>query len=159
MLNYRNISLDDLKKILLKDPLVTNIDDITTTTEGRLKIKIGSTFFDSFFVKSKCKSKKLYVFLSAVGIYRNSNVVFHRISWFKNISDNCLFIDDPGRIIYKFAPSFYFGTDKEVNNSYLDYIKRIVIKFCELYGITTSNIFFISSSNGGGLQLLNYRLR
>jgi len=129
--------------ILTQTPKEITCNDITSKTSGRLSITIGETKFESVLIPSG--TKKLYVFLSAVG-KKAVYPIFNRISWCDKFDGVCLFLDDPTRYEFNFAPAYYFGS---ASNHYLRYVLEIVNRLAEVYGITNEDITFISSSNGG----------
>lgn len=138
-------SKDFIKQELAKSPENVHLDDLSCNHEGRLKIKTNNGVeFESFIIKGS--QRRLYVFLSAVGVYRGDSVIFHRVMWANKFDGISLFIDDPQRKEKKFAPMFYWG-DRNTDNTKL--VAQIVAKIKSIYGLVTKDICFISSSNGG----------
>ena len=138
-------SKDFIKQELAKSPENVHLDDLSCSHEGRLKIKADNGVeFESFIIKGS--QRRLYVFLSAVGVSRGDSVIFHRVMWANKFHGISLFIDDPQRKEKKFAPMFYWG-DRNTDNTKL--IAQIVAKIKNIYGLDTKDICFISSSNGG----------
>ncbi len=138
----------EIKRRLQQSPIEIGIEDITYNTSGRLLIagNIDGIRYDSFFLKSIDCEKRLFVFLSAVGVYRDESTTFHRVMWASKFNGHALYIDDPMRKITKFAPCFYIGS-KEFDCT--KEIADIVTRFKSIYDIDDKNITFISSSNGG----------
>ena len=122
------------------------LDELDATCAGRLRIAVGTTWFESCLIPSN--TKKLYVFLSsAAGKVKDPYPVFHRISWADKFDGVCLYLDDPTRNERDFGGgTFYFGY-KEHN--YCEYIIEIVRRVQANHGIKMADTIFISSSNGG----------
>ena len=152
----KNIGFSEIKytwdyvknNILTQKPQCVDINNLQGE-KGRLQIVVENTRFESVLTPSK--TKKLYVFLTAVGNnYKNDYPQFHRISWCDKLDGMCLFLDDPTRIKMKEekskSPAYYFGTKEK---GIVDYLCQIVIKIAKENHISHKNIIFISSSNGG----------
>ena len=122
-----------------------SLDELDATCAGRLRIAVGTTWFESCLIPSN--TKKLYVFLSAVGRKDTPYPIFHRMSWADKLDGVCLYLDDPTRNERDFGGGkFYFGY-KEHN--YCEYITEIVRRIQANHGIKMADTIFISSSNGG----------
>ena len=163
------VKCNSYKENLAAAPKEIAIDNIDNNTKYNLIVETSTNYkipcyfsppilptSDEVFTSHELDlfDNKLIVFLSAVGIYRGENTIFHRISWSEHINQACLYIDDPGRLTSKFAPSYFIGTE----NSYLiDDIIKLILKFANIYKIKNNNIIFVSSSNGGfaSLKLAN----
>ena len=147
MVNSKFFNKDTLKELLSSEPKVLNLPELSRQHFGRLRIIESHVPFEcALIVPDNPLPKKLYVFLTAIGIAGKDYPIFHRASWggwFQGIS---LCIDDPTRNLNKIAPTFYFGTKHE---NYLLLIKNIILKIKEIYNLNNSDITFISSSNGG----------
>lgn len=139
------ISKEELKKLLSTEPVQLELTKLSTFHKGRISVKVKQFTFELALLKSL--TKRLYVFLSAVGTSNAPYPLFHRVTWAKNFDGICLYIDDPTRLLTnKFAPTFYFGTrDNDAAKELLEIIKRVQ----KLYSIENENVSFISSSNGG----------
>lgn len=139
------ISKEELKKLLSTEPVQLELTKLSTFHKGRISVKVKQFTFELALLKSL--TKRLYVFLSAVGTSNAPYPLFHRVTWAKNFDGICLYIDDPTRLLTnKFAPTFYFGTrDNDAAKELLEIIKRVQ----KLYSIENENVCFISSSNGG----------
>ena len=122
------------------------LDELDATCAGRLRIAVGTTWFESCLIPSN--TKKLYVFLSsAAGKVKDFYPIFHRISWVDKFDGVRLYLDDPTRNERDFGGgTFYFGY-KEHN--YCDYVAEIVRRVQANHGIKMADTIFISSSNGG----------
>lgn len=137
----------DIKKILKETDNTINCTDdnyVDNIKIGNNDFVFKETTIKSFFVYDDYK--KIFVFLTAVGTLRNNYPIFHRISWHDKFKGIKLYFDDPTRAEINFAPCFYFGNKK---NNYLSLIKEIIQKIQVKYGVSNSDITFISSSNGG----------
>lgn len=137
---------DRIKSELSKKPKSCFLNELTTNDNGRLTLKINDNISFETYLLNENREKKLYVFLSAVGIYKNSDTVFHRVMWASKFNGLCLYIDDPLRVKKKFAPMFYWGT---LNEDYTSYLIDIVNRIIKLYSVRDEDVNFISSSNGG----------
>ena len=111
---------------------------------GNNDLIFGNLTLKSFYVTSS--TKKLYVFLSAIGKPNKQYPIFNRISWKDKFDGIKIFFDDPTRIMLNTAPCFYFGTG---NNGCLKNINNIITNLKEIYNLNNKEITFISSSNGG----------
>lgn len=137
----------DLRRILkeTKNTINCNENDyIDNIKVGNNDFVFKETTVKSFFVHDD--DKRIFVFLSAVGTQRDCYPIFHRVSWHDKFKGIKLYFDDPTRFEINFAPCFYFGNK---NNNYLSLMKEIIDKLQTKYGISNSDITFISSSNGG----------
>ena len=137
----------NLKKELNEKSKVINSSDrdyIEQIKIGNNDFVFNKTTVKTFFVHND--DSRLYVFLSAIGIYRDAYPIFNRVSWHDKFNGIKFFFDDPSRLELKFSPSFYFGNSK---NNYLNYIKDIIEKTKRHFNIDNKDITFISSSNGG----------
>lgn len=135
---------EEFKLLLEQNSKKVQLENLTRDDIHRLSIKVGDAEFESFFMPSEYK--KLYVIFSAVGKDGRAYPLFQRVTWYDHFNGMFLWIDDPTRNATKIAPTYYFGTK---DNNYLNLICDIIKKFIDIYGITSKNVTFISSSNGG----------
>lgn len=141
------MTLEEVKRLLNDKPQTIKFVDLDSSHAGKLDIEHKShnrTIKINSFIH-KTGTDKIFIFLSAVGIYRE-DVVFHRVYWSKIFKGICVYIDDPCRHEMKWAPTYYFGTKCD------DYTKRIfdlIKRLQNLYSIKNENVCIISSSNGG----------
>ena len=135
---------NEFKVLLGQQPKAISLDDLTTEDIHRLRITVGHTPFETFFMPSD--HKKLYVVFSAVGRDRRPYPIFQRVTWYESFEGMFLWVDDPTRDNTKIAPAYYFGT-KDIN--YIELICDMIDKFIEIYHISYKDLTFISSSNGG----------
>ena len=138
------MTINDIKSLLSSEPVDIDINNITKEHKFRLKIKCDDIYLETFFVPSEVR--KIYVCLTAVAQDIKNYPVFHRASWADRVKGAFLCIDDPTRelIHHEISTYFYGSNDKNCVN----YITKVVNKFCELYKIETNDIYFISNSNG-----------
>lgn len=134
----------DYKIELKKTPLEIDFDNFRGHEFGRFNVTYDNDVFECFSTTSV--TKRLFVFFSAAG-RKNTNTIFHRISWSKKLNGICLYIEDP---MYKKIPGlsagWYFGDEK---NSYLLKIVDIVNKIAKFNEISENNIIFTGSSSAG----------
>ena len=139
------MNVNEIKSILSSDPVTIDINDITEKHKFRLRIKCDNVYFETFFVPSEIR--KIYVCLTAVAANIKDYPVFQRASWVNRVEGAILCIDDPTRkLIHHEFSTYFYGSN---NKSCVNYIVDMVNKFCNLYNIETSDVYFISNSNGG----------
>lgn len=109
-------------------------------------VKVKDTTLPCVFYAGDKNVSKLYVFLTAIGVPHRPYPFFQRLGWINYFQGVRLFFDDPTRNEIGFAPAFYFGKKE---NNYLDAITQIIKDVQDNYNISSENICFISSSNGG----------
>lgn len=135
------------KDFLCKNPPVKEIENLTQDDAGEILFKTENNYIKSFiFPKNRENASKIYVYFSAIGIYRGEQTVYHRISWALNNNDIALCFDDPTRSLASFAPAFYVGYD---NDDLISDIAEIIKKVQKINEIKSEDIYIIGSSNGG----------
>lgn len=135
------------KTLLSKNPPIKKLENLTKDDSGEFLFKSEKNSIKAFLFPRKSEnSRKIYVYFSAIGIYRGEQTVYHRISWALNNNDIALCFDDPTRSLASFAPAFYVGYDNE--DLILD-IAEIIKKVQSVNKINAEDIYLIGSSNGG----------
>lgn len=136
------------KELISQKPNVVEINSINRNSYGYISIQSDENQIPCYVVPpiELTDHSRIFVFFSAIGIYRNESIAFHRISWSNYINDCCIFLDDPTRVLSHFAPTFFLGY---TNNRLIKDITDIVKKYCEIWKIPSSGIYLIGSSNGG----------
>ena len=135
------------KTLLSKNPPIKKIENLTKDDSGEFLFKTEKNSIKAFLFPRKSEnSRKIYVYFSAIGIYRGEQTVYHRISWALNNNDIALCFDDPTRSLASFAPAFYVGYDNE--DLILD-IAEVIKKVQSVNNINAEDIYLIGSSNGG----------
>lgn len=141
------MTLEEVKRLLNDKAQTIKFEDLDSSHAGKLDIEHKShdkTITINSFIH-KTGTDKIFIFLSAVGIYRE-DVVFHRVYWANIFKGICVYIDDPCRHEIKWSPTYFFGTKRD------DYTKRIfdlIKRIQNLYSIKNEHVCIISSSNGG----------
>ena len=129
---------------------ILSLDAISQKSEGEYRIKCGNSIIDTFIFPPEKPTKKFYIYLSAIGIYRGEQTAYHRISWAKYNQDLTIYIDDPTRSLAKFAPTFYLGYG---NSLLIEDICQLIKRLQSIYSISNENIVFVGSSNAGFASL------
>lgn len=129
---------------------ILSLDAISQKSEGEYKVKCGNSIVDTFIFPPEKTTKKFYIYLSAIGIYRGEQTAYHRISWAKYNQDLTIYIDDPTRSLAKFAPTFYLGYG---NSLLIEDICQLIKRLQSIYSISNENIVFVGSSNAGFASL------
>lgn len=135
------------KNFLSNNPPVKEIENLTKDDAGEILFKTEKNTIKTFiFPKNRENASKIYVYFSAIGIYRGEQTAYHRISWALNNNDIALCFDDPTRSLASFAPTFYVGYD---NDDLISDIAKIIKKVQRINNINSEDIYLIGSSNGG----------
>lgn len=135
----------NFKEALNHEPLLVEGVFFDKINDGLNDFLIDGRVIHSYIRKSSIR--KLTVFLSAVGINSGKPYpIFNRVSWENEFDGSILCFDDPTRKEIDFAPCFYFG---DANHNCLDQIQRIVQNIASILNVSNSDIYIISSSNGG----------
>lgn len=129
---------------------ILSLDAISQKSEGEYKVKCGNSIVNTFIFPPEKTTKKFYIYLSAIGIYRGEQTAYHRISWAKYNQDLTIYIDDPTRSLAKFAPTFYLGYG---NSLLIEDICQLIKRLQSIYSISNENIVFVGSSNAGFASL------
>lgn len=141
-----------------KDLLVQNVqlvdldDDNTNIRSGRIRINKGTARFECFFHRGINKSdNKLYIVLSAARTSKRSIPQFNRWSWYNNVDDHWLCIEDPMYFNHdEIVVGWFYGTAQE---NYRQYLADIAQFFSKKLGVQKSNVIFYGSSSGGPAAL------
>lgn len=122
-----------------------NIDSIGKIDDGRFNTMVGGIEFECLFVKKN--TDRLYVQFSGSRELSDKLPIFKRWTYSSFMDGSVLSIADP--MYRKFSDlklGWYYGVQDE---SYCDYILKIIRSVANYLGIKNENIIFYASSGGG----------
>lgn len=139
---YNNQKLD----LITAAEINCDLENLSVIDDCRLHINIDGIAVDGLFHKSQ--KPQLYVILSG-GISKDTSVPhFERWTYHSILNGSVFIIDDPMLKVYqsqKLCVGWYYG----LQNSYLESIRKIIVKMAAILSVDNENIVFYGSSAGG----------
>lgn len=132
---------------------IINHDSLTLDDlHDRFAILFNNVRFDCLITPKPDKAQSLFVIFSGSrDIDTDKLPVFKRWSYYRFVDSIVLNIADP--MFYKYENlnlGWYYGNQ---NESYIEYLSKIIKKVQSLFQIQDSNLFFFGSSGGGYVTL------
>lgn len=138
-------------------PIIDYNDLTINDLHDRFAISMNNVRFDCLMTPHPNSAKSLFVIFSGSrNIESDSLPVFKRWSYYRFINSIVLNIADPMFYEYeKLGLGWYYGNREE---SYIEYLSKIIKKIQLLFNIDNNNLFLFGSSGGGyvSLQLSMY---